>query len=172
MVRLPVPHHSKFAVCHRETGVILNGMPDEMTMTDAGIWILDYKTARFTGNQDALLPVYRVQLNGYALIAETIYGMPVIGLGLVYMEPVTDIFSVEGVVTDAGFKMEFRAKLLPIERDKEIVPVLLGRAKAIYELPSPPAGRESCKDCGLLAEILAYRGSPDPCDALSAIPSR
>lgn len=151
---IPVPHHSKFAVVHRETGVILNGMPDEMTAADAGLWILDYKTAKFTGTQDSLLPVYRVQLNGYALIAEALYQRPVVGLGLVYFEPVTDIVSADGLVDAAGFGMGFRAKLLPIERDRELVPSLLARAKAIHDLPVPPAGREGCKDCGLLAVIM------------------
>lgn len=68
-----VPHHSKFFVTDPKTGVTLTGVPDEMTESDAGIWILDYKTAKFTGNQDKLLPIYRAQLNGYALIAETLY---------------------------------------------------------------------------------------------------
>jgi hypothetical protein len=151
---IPVPHHSKFVVEHRETGVVLNGMPDEMTLTNAGLWILDYKTAKFTGTQDALLPVYRVQLNGYALIAETIFQRPVVGLGLVYFEPVTDIDSAEGLVNADGFSMDFRAKLLPLERDRELVPSLLAEAKAIHDLPEPPAGREGCKDCELLDAIM------------------
>jgi hypothetical protein len=150
---IKVPHHSKFVVCHRETGVVLNGMPDEMTLGDAGLWILDWKTAKYTGTQDALLPMYRCQLNGYALIAETLYQKPVVGLGLVYFEPMTDIESADGLVDFAGIKMDFRAKLLPIERDTALVPSLLEKAKAIHDLPEPPAGREGCKDCGLLDGI-------------------
>jgi hypothetical protein len=52
--------------------------------------------------------------------------------------------------------MDFRAKLLPIERDAALVPSLLAKAKAIHELAEPPAGREGCRDCGLLESI---RGS-------------
>jgi len=161
---IPVPHHSKFVATHQETGVILTGVPDEMTSGDAGLWILDYKTAKFTGTQDSLLPVYRCQLNGYALIAETIHQKPVVGLGLVYMEPVTDIESADGLVDAEGFRMGFRAKVLPIERDRELVPVLLAKAKGIYDLPVPPAGREGCRDCGLLDGILA-------CGITSPIPA-
>ena len=73
------------------------------------------------------------------------------------MEPATDILNADDVVTDGGFRMEFRAKLLPIERDGEVVPTLLGKAKGIYELPSPPAGRDGCKDCGLQEAVLTCR---------------
>ncbi len=113
----------------------------------------DYKTAKLMGNQNALLPIYRVQLNGYAMIAETIYQRPVVGLGLIHFETVTDIVSADGLVDGEGFKMGFRAKLLPLERDREIVPSLLARAKAIHDLPQPPAGRNACRDCELLNGI-------------------
>lgn len=150
---IPVPHFSKFFVIHPETGVTLTGVPDEMTESKAGLWILDYKTAKFTGNQDSLLPIYRAQLNGYALIAETLYQKPVAGLGLIYFEPVTDIGTAEGLVDSVGMSMGFRAKLLPIERDHELVPSLLAKAKAIHELPLPPVGRNGCRDCDLIATI-------------------
>lgn len=152
---IKVPHHSKFVVEHRETGVVLNGMPDEMTLAEAGLWIIDYKTAKFTGNQDKLLPMYCCQLNGYALIAEALYQKPVVGLGLVYFEPVTDITSAEGLVDAEGFRMGFRAKLLPIERDTALVPSLLERAKAIYELAASPFGPENCQNCCFLDALLA-----------------
>ena len=124
---IPVPHHSRFWMTDRETGVTLTGVPDELTEAQEGLWILDYKTARFTGNQDALLPIYRVQLNGYALIAQRILKKPVVGLGLIYFEPVTDIQSAEGLVDETGFKMGFRARLLPLELDPDLVPALHAR---------------------------------------------
>lgn len=155
---IPVPHHSRFFVIHPETGVTLTGVPDEMTESDAGIWILDYKTAKFTGNQDTLLPIYRAQLNGYALIAEALYHKPVVGLGLIYFEPVTDITSADGLVDSSGIRMGFRAKLLPIERDVALVPSLLTRAKAIHELLEAPAGRDGCRDCELFASLCIQVG--------------
>lgn len=148
-----VPHHSKFFVTDPKTGVTLTGVPDEMTETGEGLWILDYKTAKFTGNQDSLLPVYRAQLNGYALIAETLYQKPVVGLGLIYFEPVTDIATADGLIDGAGMSMGFRTKLLPIEQDRELVPALLAQAKAIYELHKPPDGLKSCRECELLMAL-------------------
>lgn len=118
---------------------------------------MDYKTAKFTGNQDSLLPIYRVQLNGYALIAQHIFKKPVVGLGLVYFELVTDIQRAEGLVDAEGFTMGFRARLLPLELDPDLVPELLVKAKAIYQLPEPPASRDGCRDCGLM------RGITSPC---------
>jgi len=61
------------------TGVRLTGVPDDIfVLADGRYFIIDYKTARYTGAQDALLPLYRVQLNGYAHIFQEL-GM---GVGL------------------------------------------------------------------------------------------
>jgi len=68
--------------------VIITGIPDEIFQKkDTSYFIVDYKTARFTGHQDELMPIYKVQLNGYALIAEKCGLKPVTGIGLVYYEP-------------------------------------------------------------------------------------
>ena len=63
-------------------------MPDDIfIMADGRFFIVDYKTARFTENQDKLIGMYRVQLNGYAYIFEKL-GMGMVGgLGLCYYEP-------------------------------------------------------------------------------------
>ena len=43
--------------------VLLTGVPDEMVrLADGSLAIIDYKTARYTGNQDTLLPMYTTQL--------------------------------------------------------------------------------------------------------------
>jgi hypothetical protein len=153
---LPSPHWSRFSMVDDWTGVTLTGVPDELLKAaDGSITILDYKTARFTGHQDALLPIYTAQLNGYALIAEILGMGKVMRLALVYYEPVTDISvnDVGNFLCGDGFTMKFRANILVVERDEALVPVLLAKAKAIYELPEPPASREGCKDCGLLDTI-------------------
>jgi hypothetical protein len=79
----------------------------------------------------------------------------VMRLALVYYEPVTDITvdDVEKFLCGDGFTMKFRSNILVVERDEALVPVLLAKAKAIYELPEPPVGRDGCKDCGLLKDI-------------------
>jgi hypothetical protein len=65
------PHFSKFQIVDVENNVLLTDGPDAVFVkTDNSYVIGDYKTAKFTNNQDALLPMYEVQLNSYALIGE------------------------------------------------------------------------------------------------------
>jgi len=83
-----VPSLNKFFVDDEETQIHLTGVPDEMfQLKNKSYVILDYKTARYTGNQDELLPMYEVQLNSYAYIAERIGLKPISWLGLLYYEP-------------------------------------------------------------------------------------
>jgi hypothetical protein len=156
---LPAPHWSRFSMLDQATGVTLTGVPDELLKAaDGTVTILDYKTARFTGHQDSLLPIYQAQLNGYGRIAESLGMGQVRRLALIYYEPVTDITvdDVGSALCGDGFTMRFRANILPVERDDALVPSLLARAKAIHELPEPPVGREGCRDCGLLDAIISY----------------
>ena len=85
---LPTPHHSTFRLTDPETGIVLTGVPDLMLgLPRRRLAILDLKTARYSKHQDALLPMYQVQLVGYALIAESLGMGTVEALGLVYGEP-------------------------------------------------------------------------------------
>ncbi len=60
-----------------ETGWILVGKPDDIfKLKDETYHIVDYKTAKFTGRQDELFPMYEVQLNSYAFLAEK-YGFKI-----------------------------------------------------------------------------------------------
>jgi hypothetical protein len=97
-------------------------MPDDIfKMEDGRYFIVDYKTAKFTDNQDKLIGMYRVQLNGYAYIFEKM-GMGTIGgLGLCYYEPQGDAptVSFETVLQDDGFVMPFKAHLKRIKLDPE-----------------------------------------------------
>jgi hypothetical protein len=159
-IPLPVPHHTKFKMVHSQTGITLSGVPDGLIKGEQGIFIVDYKTARFTDTQDALLPMYKAQLNGYAMICEAIGMGQVSGMGLVYYEPETDITAdgLEPLLLADGFKMGFRAKLLPIERDELLVPGLLERAKEINEMVQPPESKVDCRDCLAVKQMLDCLG--------------
>jgi len=64
---------------------VLTGVPDEILRgPDGDLSIIDYKTGRLTEVQDSLHPVYEVQLNGYAVIAEAIGLGQVESLGLIF----------------------------------------------------------------------------------------
>jgi hypothetical protein len=70
---------------------MLRGSPDIIfNKEDRSYIIADFKTSKYTENQDKLLPVYEAQLNAYVLIGEQRNISPVSNLVLIYTEPVTD----------------------------------------------------------------------------------
>jgi hypothetical protein len=159
---MAVPHHSEFFIIDPETGIRLTGVPDEIIeRTDGSYFIVDYKTAKFTGTQDNLMPIYTAQLNSYAFIAERRGLSPVTGLGLIYYEPQTElqIDSLESVQLRDGFLMRFRAKLLEITSDAErTVPCLLKRMRDICDRVRPPATREGCRNCVIMDDAMVLLG--------------
>ncbi len=65
------PHYSKFRIDDTASGVTLWGTPDGVfTKKDNSHVIVDYKTAKYSGSQDSLMPMYEVQFNAYAAIGE------------------------------------------------------------------------------------------------------
>jgi len=156
------PHYSKFTTIDKVSGATLWGTPDGIfTKKDGSHVIVDYKTAKYTGNQDKLMPMYEVQLNAYALIGE-VSGMfkPVSALALIYMEPVTH----DDAVADGanhrhdGFAMGFSASVHKVELKTDMISALLKKANDIYKLDGPPNGGLGCKDCeslGTLVNLIA-----------------
>jgi len=62
------PTFHKFNTIVDEFDINLTGSPDGVFVrNDGSLMIVDYKTAKFTGNQDNLHPMYEAQLNAYAL---------------------------------------------------------------------------------------------------------
>jgi len=153
-----VPHHSEFRTIDGASNVLLTGMPDEMFKADDGSYfIVDYKTAKFTETQDTLLPMYEVQLNVYAYIAEKIGMSPVRGLALLYYEPFTDIGpdEVDSLVSDKGFLMKFNGHIRPIDMKPNMIAPLLKQVREIYDMPNPPRGTAGCKNCQLVDGLLS-----------------
>ena len=144
------PHFSKFQFVDATTNVLLTGAADGiLKKADGSILIIDYKTAKFTENQDSLLPIYEVQLNSYALIAQMLDYPKVSGLALIYMEPLTtDEASLESRhARKDGFAMTFTSHVKELVLDTTTIPPLLSKLRSIFDLPSPPIGSEGCKDC-------------------------
>lgn len=148
------PHYSKFKIVDETSGVTLWGTPDGVFMKSDGSYVIvDYKTAKYTGTQDKLMPMYQVQLNAYAMIGE-MCGIvkPVSDLALIYMEPVTHRDAAIDVSNyrDGGFAMEFTANIHRIELNTSVIPGLLAKTREIYELSQAPSSRDGCKECLLL----------------------
>jgi CRISPR/Cas system-associated exonuclease Cas4 (RecB family) len=150
-------HHSRFRYFHPESGVLLTGTPDDVfTTAGGGHVVVDYKTARYTPAQGAMLPVYRTQLNGYAYIGEQ-SGWRVERLALVYFEPVSDDEAAREAVNHRadGFALGFSARLVPVDLDTAAIPDLLATARRIHDLPAPPEAIRGCKECAALEGLLA-----------------
>ena len=158
------PHYSKFNTRHHETGVLLTGALDAVfERADGSLVLADYKTAKFTETQDALLPMYEVQLNAYAFIAKALGWSPVSALALVYTEPETEAAHAhpDRSARPTGFSMTFAAKVLPIALDLTMIEPLLARVRDLVSADAPPDGRPRCKDCQRLAGILALNPIPE-----------
>jgi hypothetical protein len=156
---LPSPHHSWFKIATGHGSLQLSGTPDEILLApDGSLIIIDYKTARYNP-KDHLRPLYEVQLNVYARIAENLaprngYPFPcrVQTLGLMYYDPLTEVDHPDKINT-RGFLMEFHAHWVPIQRRDEWIDELLARAWAILSQPAPPAGAPTCKICPVYESI-------------------
>jgi hypothetical protein len=154
---IAVPHWSKFAWRDAATNTLLVGAPDEMTRCrDGNIAVVDYKTAKYTDAADALLPLYHVQLNCYAHIAQKLGVGRASSLWLVYCEPQSiDSDDPLALCLDDGFSMRFGIKLVPVRIETDLITPLLVRARRIANLTEAPNGRDGCTDCERLGKVLS-----------------
>lgn len=159
------PHWSKFSIFDSASGVTLRGVPDVLCRcANRTLAIIDNKTARYSEGQDALAPLYQVQLNAYAMIAEQLGFGSVAALGLVYFEPPGRTDRITRTLAHDGFKMSFRAKPVEVLTNLEMVPPLLAMARGLHDLATPPRGRAGCQDCeqvAALMEVISLRPNPN-----------
>ncbi len=162
---IKVPGWNKFFLIDEETNIKLTGIPDEVLKKKDGAYaIIDYKTARFTKHADSLHPIYKVQLNGYAMIAESIGIGPISQLVLLYYEPMTDIIEIttdqlNGLVKDDSFLMGFKAHSLDVDLDPEgIVRPLMQEVREMVDRGVVPEGNDDCQDCRRMREVVGLVG--------------
>lgn len=155
------PHYTRFNFVDEQHDILLTGVPDGILVRpDGSRIIIDYKTARYTAHQDTLLPMYQIQLNVYAQIAQACKLGPVSDLVLLYMEPQTDASEKSpDCCRGYGFDMPFAARVLTIDRDPGLIQPLLARVRELSDLKSPPPAAEECRDCALLSSIIDLSGS-------------
>jgi hypothetical protein len=152
------PHWSKFRLLYEDLNITLSGEMDViLEMADGSFVIIDNKTAKYSKNQDELLPMYKVQLNGYKAICEgTKQFFPISGLFLTYFEPQTDETHAARHSFRDSFDIKFNPKIIRIEEDNKIIRELLEDARKIYDSPHPPDGLVGCKDCQALDSIFYF----------------
>jgi hypothetical protein len=151
-------HYSWFYYYDPQTQITLSGTPDDiLQVADSSHHIIDYKTAVFTDRQDQLLPLYDVQLNAYAFIAQRLVEreplQPISGISLVFFEPLTGVS--DPFLFKDGPRMAFRVTPKPLRlRCDQLIPPLLSQAREIFDLKRPPAHIEDCKDQERLLHLL------------------
>lgn len=137
----------------------LTGIPDLICATqDGGYAILDFKTARLTENQDFLHPLYTIQVNSYAYIAERAGLGPVKSLGLVYFDPITQGEGVlDRAIAPAGLDLTFCPKKKEIICQPDVlIPPLLKQAAEILVQGTAPAGDSRCQDCEKTTKMMQF----------------
>jgi len=134
----------------RDKGWVLVGKPDDIfKLRDGTYHIVDYKTAKFTGRQDELFPMYRIQLNAYAYLAEKYGFEPVRKLSLIYCQPNEDLDD------HNDFRLSFQTYHLEIPLELERVPELLAQAREIIDQSEIPEATYDCKGiCRWMEEVL------------------
>jgi len=146
----PVPHWKKSLYEDQKSGITISGVPDDWFIrSDGSKAIIDWKTAKYSQNQDKLMPMYRVQIICYSILIDK-----TADLYLVYMEPQTEKGSAGNNIIDCGFRMEFSATVVPIENDKKKVREALSITREIFELQKPPVSVDGCKECSSLENII------------------
>jgi hypothetical protein len=135
-------YRQKYLVAfHKKSGLTLRGVPDLiLKLKDNTLHIVDFKTGRFKEEGDQFLPMYEVQLNGYALLATK---MKVSKLSLVYFNPTNEI--PDEIFTESNFKLDFEPKIVPVEMKSGLITNLLMKAKEILSLKKPPSPRKNCR---------------------------
>jgi len=144
---LPVPDaieveegDTYFKLPIQDKGWVLAGKPDDIfRLKDGTYHIVDYKTAKFTGRQDELFPMYEIQLNCYAYLAEKYGFKPVSRLSLIYCQPNQDLSD------DENFSLDFEIYSIEVDIDLEKVSQLLVRAREIVDQKELPEARYNCK---------------------------
>jgi len=154
---LDPPSYHTFQMHIDDYGILLTGAADGiLKLADGSIAIIDYKTAKYTANQDALLPMYATQLNGYALIAEHLGIGTVSKLALMYCEPVTDETTAtsDAIRLGDGFAMPLEVSIHPVPLETDELFPLFQQAREIYDLAEAPTGRTDCDDCRNLDKLM------------------
>lgn len=145
-----IKHWSKSLFHDEKSGITLSGTPDDIFVRrDGSKATIDWKTAKYSKNQDVLMPMYEVQINVYDI--QTNYKSD---LFLIYMEPLTEQSEACNSMIDCGFCMNFNATVVPVKRDRSIVRRSLNITREIFEMKDAPKAVDGCKECEKLDRVM------------------
>lgn len=153
----PAEFPSKLTMEFPKHDITLVGMPDAVYKKANGkLCLVDYKTARYKGEDDPFLPVYQTQLLGYVHLLEANKVGTVETAALVYFENMLKDEGLDplGLLTDEGFNVPFRVKIHEVKIDRGALEPLLKQFRAVADRRMPPEGNDKCKNCGRLQKLL------------------
>lgn len=144
---IQIKSYHSFTVVHKETGMVLTGVPDALFKYKNGTHgIVDYKVSIINNTQEQLYPVYLAQLSMYKLIGEMLGYNDINFLALLYCEPKVKANIPHSYLLKEGFLMNFEFGLREINFQVE-VQEYIHRAFKLLKGPIPTVGREDCKEC-------------------------
>jgi PD-(D/E)XK nuclease superfamily len=131
-------------------GLTLVGMPDEvLRKKDGSLCLIDYKTAKFKGEDDPFMPIYECQLWGYARLLEHEGVGTVSSAALVYFANTLHDYSENSLdlLTTEGISVPFEVKIHEVKLDLKALNPLLKMFRAYADMAAPPEGIDKCKTC-------------------------
>jgi hypothetical protein len=158
-------HHSKFGYVHK-SGVYVYGVADDIfELKNGNLCLIDYKSAKYKGEDDDFFPQYRVQVVAYSNIAE--YGLNLGTVdrgGLMYWEAEVDRFDPAKQYKNGRISPSWKVGTLEIEIDYQILDPLMEEVKKVWNSRVPPEGAAGCKECKKLAQLFAIQNQIDASD--------
>jgi hypothetical protein len=153
----PVEFPRKLTEDIDDLGLTLVGMPDAVFSKKNGdLVVVDYKTARYKGDDDPFMPVYEAQLWGYARLLESNGIGDVSGAALVYFENGLANYkdSSLDLLSNDGINVPFTVKLHAVDIDLKALDGLLKKFR-MYMDSTGPLTFCDCKTCERLQRLFA-----------------
>jgi hypothetical protein len=152
----PVEFPRKMTEEFPDLDLTLVGMPDAVfSNCDGNLVLVDYKTARYKGDEDPFMPTYETQLLGYAHLLKSNGVGTVESAALVYFQNQAKEHGESSLklLSAEGFKMPFEVKIHMVELDMSDLMPLLKQIREYADKRHPPAGLDKCKDCARLQAL-------------------
>jgi len=130
--------------------ITMVGMPDAVFRTSSGkLCLVDYKSAKYKGQDDPFMPVYETQLMGYTHLLEHAGVGEVESAFLIYFENNLCDFEKQplDLLSDEGFDVPFSVKIHEVKINRPDLWPLLKQVRGYADMRHPPTCLGKCKNC-------------------------
>jgi hypothetical protein len=111
--------------------------------------LVDYKSAKYKGDEDPFMSCYRTQLLGYTILLEYHRIGTVKKAALIYFENLLADHKDKplDLLTNDGMRVPFTVKIHEVEIDRKALDPMLKAFRAYADAATLPEGRKGCKTC-------------------------